>query len=568
MDLMEDPYLSFALNLPALGGDIRAVLQESLHASMAPYRLLKVTMSIIGGVALALAVIIAVMWGRSATRPIDLLVQAARRIEGGDYLENVRVDGAREFERLASTFNRMQRGIAEREARIVNQARYDALTGLPSRAFAEVHLEKLLQTRGDRSIALVLFSIKEFRDVSVSFGHQVGDEALKELAQRCLQSLQQHDFVARIGTGQFLYILDRCALADAMLRCEELAAPFRQGITLEQISLRLDVHAGVCAAPEHGTTVSELLRRADIALQDAKERQSGMAVYCSGGEEGHRRRLALSAALRDAVDRRQLTVMYQPKVNMKTRQVKSVEALLRWNHPVFGDVPPGEFVPIAERTGLIKSLTRWVISEAIVQAALWRKRGVELDVAINLSASDILDPNLAEDVLQQLRRIDLPARSLVFEITESSVLRDPVAATAHMQRLRAAGVRFSIDDFGTGYSSLSQLRRLPVDEVKIDRSFVLDANSNQDDAVIVKSIIELGHAMNLAVVAEGVENGEAWTLLDKLGCDYAQGYFISKPLSAADLFNYIGRVNLELSRAGSATGLVRVLKQAGSLRST
>jgi diguanylate cyclase len=560
-----DPYLTYRINLPAFGGAIDVLLQESLHASLAPYRDLEVTMVIIGGTALALAVLAALLWSRNATRPIERLMQAAKRIEAGDYVEAVQVKGAREFERLALTFNRMQRGIAEREARIVNQAHYDALTGLPSRGFAELHLGKVLDRRtAESSVALILFNVKYFREVNASFGHQVGDEALKEMAHRCLQSIRVRDFVARVGADQFLFILDDCMLADALLRCEELAAPFRQGIQLEQISLRLDVVAGICAAPEHGTTVPELLRRADIALHDAKEQQINMSVYAPGGDDQRRRRLAMSAELRESIDRRQLSLVYQPKVNMRTQRVHSVEALVRWTHPEFGVVPPSEFVALAEHTGFIKALTRWVIGEAIVQLAVWRKRGIDIDIAVNLSASDITDYHLAGDVLEQLSKIDVPAKALVFELTESSVLRDPVAATAHMQRLRSAGVRFSIDDFGTGYSSLSQLKRLPVDEIKIDRSFVLDANAGGDNAVIVKSIIELGHAMGLAVVAEGVETAELWTMLDGLGCDYAQGYFISRPLSAADVWSFIGQINSELAKAFTNTAMVRVLKQSRS----
>jgi EAL domain-containing protein (putative c-di-GMP-specific phosphodiesterase class I) len=263
-----------------------------------------------------------------------------------------------------------------------------------------------------------------------------------------------------------------------------------------------------------------------------------------------------------------LTLVYQPKVTMESRSVRSLEALVRWTHPQLGIVSPGEFVPLVERTGAIRRLTSWVLGAAICQMGEWRRAGLEVELAINLSATDILDPALGDEILQTLRAHRVESAALLLEITESAVMRDPQLAARNMQLLRLAGVRFAIDDFGTGHSSLSQLRLLPVDELKIDRSFVMDAGrAGADAATIITSTIELAHSMGLRVVAEGVEEPEAWNLLRRLGCDYAQGYLISRPLPADDVPAFVGRANKLLPASDSTLLQIRALEQlAGKTR--
>jgi EAL domain-containing protein (putative c-di-GMP-specific phosphodiesterase class I) len=296
-----------------------------------------------------------------------------------------------------------------------------------------------------------------------------------------------------------------------------------------------------------------------VALEDADDTRARVAMYRAGQDEEHRRRLALVTDLRRAIDQDELSLVYQPKVAMATRSVRSLEALVRWTHPQLGVVSPGEFVPLAESTGGSRALTNWVLAAAIRQMGEWRREGLELDLALNLSAPDILDPDLGDEVLRLLRRHRVDSTALLLEITESAVMRDPHAAVRNMQLLRIAGVRFAIDDFGTGHSSLSQLSVLPVDELKIDRSFISHAGAGA--ITIVTSTIELGHSMGLKVVAEGVEEPAAWNLLRRLGCDYAQGYLISPPLAAADVPGFVRQANQLLPESDSTVRQIRALDQ-------
>jgi EAL domain-containing protein (putative c-di-GMP-specific phosphodiesterase class I) len=285
-----------------------------------------------------------------------------------------------------------------------------------------------------------------------------------------------------------------------------------------------------------------------------------------GRDEQHRRRLMLLTELRVALDRGGLQLVYQPKVDMGTRTVKSVEALSRWTHRELGVVSPVEFVPLAEQTGNSRRLTSWVLGAAIRQMEAWRREGVEVDVAVNLSAADILDPQLGDEVLRTLKTHGVPPTSLMLEITESAVMRDPVLAARNMQLLQVAGVRFAIDDFGTGYSSLSHLSRLPFDELKIDRSLIAHAHERKDDATIVASTIELAHSMSLRVVAEGVENGESWNLLKRLGCDFAQGFLISRPIPAEQILPFIRTANQLLQDSDNTVRQIRALEELSTLR--
>jgi EAL domain-containing protein (putative c-di-GMP-specific phosphodiesterase class I) len=323
----------------------------------------------------------------------------------------------------------------------------------------------------------------------------------------------------------------------------------------------------VCLFPDHGDTADELLRRVQIALEDANDGRTSAAIYRPGTDEQHLRRLTLITDLRGAIDRDSLTLVYQPKVTMATRSVKSLEALVRWTHPQLGSVSPAEFVPLAESTGGSRRLTSWVLGAAIRQMGEWRREGLDVELAVNLSAPDILDPDLGEEILQRLRTHRVDASSLLLEITESAVMCDPQLAARHMQLLRVAGVRFAIDDFGTGHSSLSQLSKLPVDELKIDRSFISHAPLGSDAVTIITSTIELGHSMGLNVVAEGVEEPEAWNLLRRLGCDFAQGYLISPPLAAADVPAFVRQANQLLPASDSTVLQIRALDQlAGRFR--
>jgi diguanylate cyclase (GGDEF)-like protein len=553
-------YLSFARRLDVRGDSVDLVLLEPLEDVLAPYRDLRNDMLLIDTVALLAAVLAGAFLGRSATRPIGELMRAAQRIERGQYGTTVSVSGGDEFSSLAATFNVMQHNIAAREADITHQAFHDALTSLPNRALAKRELEGLLgATQGDGSAALLLIGLRNLRDINASLGHQVGDDVLREVARRLQQSVARADTVARVGETQFLVIAPGSTAERALLYAEQLAAVIRSGFHLAGVSLDLRLACGVCVSPAHGGRADELLQRVEVALEDADETRARVAMYRVGQEQEHRRRLTLVTDLRAAIDRDQLSLVYQPKVAMADRSVRSLEALVRWRHPQLGNVSPGEFVPLAESTGGSRALTRWVLSAAIRQMGEWRSQGLELEFAVNLSAPDILDPELSDAILALLRRHRVEPTALILEITESAVMRDPQIAARNMQLLRIGGVRFSIDDFGTAHSSLSQLALLPVDELKIDRSFIAQAATST--ATIISSTVELGHSIGLKVVAEGVEDAAAWSLLRRLGCDFAQGYLISPPMAAAEVPGFVRQANQLLPGSDSTLLQVRALAQ-------
>ena len=561
-----EEYLTYTRALEDNPDSIVMVLQQPMTEVLAPYQDVRRALLVIGGIGIALSAFAGVLLGRGATRPIAELMQAARRIQAGSYQTSVEARGAEEFRSLAATFNAMQQDIAQREARISHDAYHDSLTGLANRAFAERYVDELLRTAPLGELAVIVLDVHNIREINASLGHHLGDEALREVARRLRGNSGPADLVARLAANQFLIVARDCSLERAPLIAEQLGGMLRSGFHLSQVSLEMHVSAGVCHAPTHGDSAATLLRRAQIALEDAGDARTRVGLYRPGRDQEHLRRLSLIADLRQALEQDALTLVYQPKVAVATRSVRSLEALVRWTHPQLGPISPAEFVPLAERTGGTRRLTSWVLTAAIKQMAQWRRDGLEVEVAVNLSAPDILDPTLSDEILATLRAHAVEPTRLVLEITESAVMRDAQLAARNMQLLRIAGVRFAIDDFGTGYSSLSHLSRLPVDELKIDRSFIMHAHERGDDANIVMSTIELAHSMGLKVVAEGVETAEGWNLLRKLGCDYAQGYLISRPLAVADVTGFVREANQLLPASDSTVRQIRALEELSAAK--
>ena len=566
--LGQEEFLVHVVDMEPDNHAVRLLLQKSSQEVLAPFLAVRNAMFVVSGTALLLAMIIAVVLGRSATRPIDKLVVAARRIEGGEYKEPIAVSGSEEFRRLAGTLNAMQERVAEREAHIRHQAYHDDLTGLPNRTQAQAELASLLvQAAGKAHVTVMVIHLSNLRELNASLGHHIGDEALLATAKRLTFACQPGEHVARLGASRYVMLLSRRhTLDDAPRLAAAVIDMVREPLTLGQVDVELQVTAGLCTSPEQGGAADEMIRRAEIALHDAAESRERIGRFRAGSDHEHRRRLEIMTDLRRAIESDGLALAFQPKVSIATRRVTSVEALVRWNHPKLGPVAPAEFVPLAEQTGGSRQLTDWVLRAAIRQMAEWRRSNLTLDVAVNLSAGDIVDAGLGDAILRLLAEFRVPATSLVLEITESAMMRDPITAAFNMELLRVAGVRFAIDDFGTGYSSLSQLRKLPVDELKIDRSFVSRAHLDADDASIVSSTIELGHNLGLKVVAEGVEVADTLLMLRKLGCDYAQGYLISKPMAADEVIGYVREANQVLEDSDSTLIQVRALESLSNRR--
>jgi diguanylate cyclase len=424
-------------------------------------------------------------------------------------------------------------------ARLRGVAYEDPLTGLPNRAFAEDHIDGLLGAAAPEPFALVIVEVRNVREINAALGHPVGDQALREVARRLHQNIDPTDLVARLTANQFLIVLHSCSAERAALMARQMVGVIHAGLHLPDVSLDIQVQAGFSQHPDHGSASRELMRRAQIALEDAQANRTAVSSYRAGRDEAQRRRLQLAAGLRTAIETDALQLVFQPELNLASGRITQLEALMRWKHPQLGDLSPTEFFPIAEHTGSSRHLTSWALTRAIRHMAQWQAAGLDINIAVNLSAPDIMDPQLVEEIQDCLQTYDINASRLVLEITESVVMRDPVLAARHMQLLKLTGVRFAIDDFGTGHSSLAQLSRLPLDQLKIDRAFITHAHERPADATIVKSTIELAHSMGLAVVAEGVESAAAVQLLRSLGCDLVQGDYISKPLGPAQVQDFV-----------------------------
>ncbi|HJW24299.1 MAG TPA: EAL domain-containing protein [Rhodocyclaceae bacterium] len=448
--------------------------------------------------------------------------------------------------------------ITERKAaeeRIHYLAHHDALTQLPNRFHLHGRLDQALAMahREARQAAVMFIDMDRFKDINDTLGHHVGDFLLVEVAQRLRESVRESDIVARLGGDEFVVVLSQVddaavpVLADKLLH--RLGEPYR----VADQALHSTPSIGISLYPKDGESVEELMKNADTAMYHAKAMgRNNYQFFAAAMNEATAERLALEGGLRRALERGEFQLHYQPQVDVASGRVVGVEALVRWRHPDKGLVPPMKFVPVAEDTGLILPLGRWVIGEALAQLAAWRRDGIALErMAVNLSAHQLRDASLQEFIISQLARHGLDGRSLELEITESVAMQHPECTIAFLNALRAEGIELAIDDFGTGYSSLAYLKRLPLDRLKLDRSFVMDIEHDSNDATISAATISLAHSLGLAVVAEGVETTAQLDFLRGLECDFAQGYHFSRPLPAAECTAFMRR---EMADAGGERG--------------
>ena len=451
------------------------------------------------------------------------------------------------FRLVASASRELRRRadeLKENAERSAHDACHDPLTALPNRSLFRdrAHQAILASARHGHNTALLLIDLDRFKEINDTLGHHSGDLLLREVGPRLHRVLRESDTVARFGGDEFGILLTHVsgpAAAEEVARAvhRALEEPFAiQGLTLD-----VEASIGIALHPLHASDFEELMQRADVAMYRAKAKRSGYEVYVPSEDESDATKLKLASELRQAPLRNELVMHYQPKADLRTGRIVGAEALMRWRHPRHGVMMPDRFIPLAERSGLIRSLTLFAARTALAQARTWREAGIELTVSVNLSTRDLIDVSLPDEIGALLEEARVPPHLLELEITESVIMADPMRARGVVARLREMGVKVAIDDFGLGYSSLGYLKNLPVNDLKIDKSFVINMMEDQGDAVIVQSTIDLAHNLGLTVIAEGVESDETWRRLRTLGCDVAQGWLIGRPLPAADFATWLNR---------------------------
>jgi diguanylate cyclase (GGDEF)-like protein/PAS domain S-box-containing protein len=470
----------------------------------------------------------------------------ARRLDGSHFPVELSVRVAEVLgERLIVVVVRDITWAKAQENRLRHQAMHDALTSLPNRVLLHDRLQQALHVakRAGEPLALLLLDLDRFKEVNDTLGHQVGDLLLGRISRRIGQCLRRSDTVARLGGDEFAILLPPPSDQDRALEVAErvLRAVEEPIEVMADLRLEVGISIGIALFPRHARAEAKLMQCADVAMYAAKRGGLKIQTYDPHKDHNTIRHLTVSGALRQAIDGGELSFAYQPQLDLKNRTVCSAEALVRWQHPTHGLIPPAEFVPQAERTGMIGGLTNWTFDAALRQLARWRELGQELGVAVNLSPRSLHEEALPGMVASLLERWQVDPARVTIELTESAVMLDPAGARRILDALHNLGVRLSIDDFGTGYSSLSHLQRLPLDELKIDKSFVVNMTENEPDLVIVRSTIELAHNLGLAVVAEGLEIEAHLEILTELGCDLGQGFLIGKPCLAEQLSEEFGR---------------------------
>lgn len=522
--------LAHTFTLDTIGGEkLYAVMSNSLSRELAAWKPWQQKLWLIGLVSLLVTALTAWVVARSVTRPITLLVQTANNIADGHYEGTAALQSDSEFGFLEKTLQNMGRTVRDREAKILHQARYDALTDLPTRQY----LSALFNAAQTRASSVLLIKVRKVRQLTEVYGMDWTDQLLIQMAQRLRECVGHDDVLARIARDQFVWWAPGGDFAVLQANAAVAAAALGEPVVSRGIEVKLDLRLSGALAPDHGSDIDELLRRAVIALSRYKAGATEVQLYEDGQDLSLLRKLRVTQRLQQAIVDGAFELHYQPKLNLELGKVDQVEALLRWTDPELGRVFPDEFIPLAENSGDILPLGQWVTREAARQAALWKARDIDVKVGLNVSGRDFARPDFVEQTLDIIESEGVSADDIVLEVTESAMMEDIDQAIGHLERLRASGFTLALDDFGTGFSSLSQLKRLPVHELKIDKSFVLTIDTDEQDLEIVRSTIELGHNLALKVVAEGVESFSALKTLQSLGCDAIQGYYLSKPQPAA-----------------------------------
>ena len=523
----EDARVSLLRPFAENSDNVYVAMQLSQSMATASYRRVRNFLYAITGISLLLAITGSFWLAKTVTRPVQDLAEAARRMREGVYNEPINIRTADEFGELAGSFNAMQHAIADRERRIFHQAHHDSLSGLPNRE----HVVGLLRDAIERhkTLAVVSLRLDRLSGIVSSLGHRAGDEVIKLTAAALRARLGETEVLGHLNGHEFVIGLPGRDAREAVEWIEFQADALRAGVRASNANISLQVTGGVACYPEHSQDAAELCRRASSARSEAVARHETAAVYRLGQDDRSLQQMRIVGDFPRALRDNELRLYFQPKLDFATNEIYGAEALARWQHPELGLLFPDSFISAVEQAGSIAHLTRWVLREAVARCAAWRNQGVILGVAVNISVDDLTDEYLPYYLLEQTQKHRLEPQTLTLEVTESAIMHNVQKSLAVVNCIHELGFRLAIDDFGTGHSALSQLRRLPVDELKIDKSFVMHAGDAKDDAIL-RATIDLAHQLGLKVVAEGVEDDAAIARLAAMGCDHAQGYGIGKPI--------------------------------------
>jgi len=523
---------------------------------------------------MGLVALFTIVLGVTLTRKLRRLQDGTQRIASGELGHRIEATGRDELAQTASAFNDMSVKLkqldsertqqeaeirtlnAELESRVVertvqlqevnkqleHQALHDALTRLPNRVLFHDRLYSALLAarRNHEPLALLGVDLNLFKEINDTYGHHAGDLVLQHVAAACTRALRDSDTVARMGGDEFAILLPNVSNVECALKvAQRVLEMIKEPLTIGDKTIEVGASLGVALFPDNAESETDLINHADAAMYEAKRNKLGSVLYSTAFGEGRNEAATLKVELRQAFEAHQLVLHFQPKIDLGTQRINGVEALVRWNHPRLGLLYPDKFIALAEDNDMIKPLTEEVMRLAMVQIQVWRTQGIELPVAVNVSAINLQDKGFPEWVAAMVTAYETPPRLLELEVTETAIMTEPLRAIENIRKLANIGVQVSIDDFGTGYSSMAYLQKLLVAKIKIDRSFVMDMGKQVNDAVIVRSTIDLAHNLGLKAVAEGVENQEAWDKLREMGCDSAQGYYMSKPLSAEKFLEWM-----------------------------
>jgi diguanylate cyclase (GGDEF)-like protein len=538
-----DDIITRVINLaPRADDGAVAVLQGSLPVALESIRTIEERQALVLLVGLVATVLVGLLLARGVAEPARAIAAAARRVAAGDYTPIADPSRKDEIADLAVAFRSMQAAVSANVSRMTELAHRDQLTGLPTRVLFADRLDQAIASgsRAGTPVAVLILNLDHVGHVNETLGHPIGDMLLREVAARLRSVVRRaSDSVARIGGDEFAILMAGSRVSDAQRVAEAVIRALEVRMTLD--GHVVDVHAsiGVAVCPDHGHDPGKLLQRADVAMRTGKRDKMRIVMWDDRYDENGEKRLALMSDLKKAVDNEELALIYQPQVALGDSGEHFVEALVRWQHPTRGLVPPSEFVPLAEQTGYIRTITQWVLSHAVTQCAEWRNRGLPMNVSVNISAADLLNSDLTAQLEQMFEKEGCSAQWLTLEITENTIVGEPGHALKNLERLHDLGCKLALDDYGTGYSSLAYLRRLPLDELKIDKSCTMGMATDASDALIVRSTIELAHKLGLTVVATGVEDEGTLNQLRELRCDAVQGFLVSRPLAPDDVAAWV-----------------------------